>query len=188
MSENLRVEPIHHSAIKAAESQHYDHPFISLFESVLPDLHRYVARQCPPDDVDDVCADIFAEVYLRWPWAPDSLESQRMWVFGFARNKLHELNRAKRYRVSLSDRLANHSLTSKYTEFEPIVTANDRVKRLLVQIPDKEREVILLTVFAGFNSAETAQILGTTVTAVTTRASRARKHLKRLIENEGIAR
>jgi len=158
--------------------------FRDLFNSVLPNLHAYIARQCEPSEVEDLAADVMSAVYQHWDRAPATLEQQRMWVFGFARNKLLELRRKKRYGASLLTKIGSQANTDT-TRFDNQINANDRVKRLLAQLPEKECEVIYLTVFAGFNSTETAQILGITPSAVTTRAARARQHLKTILEAEG---
>lgn len=159
-----------------------DESFRSLFNSVVPDLHNYVARQCPPSDVDDITAEIMGEVFVHWENAPDTRERQRMWVFGFARNKLKEVARRQRYGDALIARTSTNYAVDE--EFESLTVGNDRVRRLLNRLPDKERETLYLTVFAGFTCAETAAILGVSTSAVTTRVSRARKHLKRIISAE----
>jgi RNA polymerase sigma-70 factor, ECF subfamily len=170
--------------MKAPDSNVGNDDFRELFDSVLPDLHNYIARQCSASEVDDLCAEIMAEVYFHWPWAPTGLTNRRMWVFGFARNKLLEYQRRKRHSSSLIQKVSNHSPTSA-PDSQNLVAANDRVRRLLAQLPEKERETVYLTVFAGFSSAETAQILGISISAVTTRASRARQHLKKILEQDG---
>ena len=156
--------------------------FAVLFESVIPDLILFLCLRCEASEVDDVAADIMAEVYSHWNLAPADLEAQRMWGFGFARNKVREFARRRKQQSKVSERTVVNERTNP--EFETIIAGNDRVIRLLSLLPDKESEVIQLTIFGGFSCSETAQILGVSTTAVTTRAARARQHLKRIILNE----
>jgi len=168
--------------MNAPDPEVVNQQFRELFDSVIARLHAYLARQCDPSDVDDVAAEVMSEVYAKWERAPAGLENQTMWVFGFARNKLHELARQKRKGFSIIKAVSSSTPVS--TELGGYVDEKDRVKRLFTQIPEKEREVIYLSVFSGFTSSEIAAILGISPTAVTTRAQRARQHLKKIIASE----
>jgi len=159
-----------------------DPEFRALFDSVLPDLHAFVARQTPLSEADEVTADIMAAVYARWRKAPSVLEEQRKWVFGFAVNILKEFHRKQSRQTSLVTKL-NREPGESYS-FDEVIAGKDRVKHLLSLLSDKERDVVLLTIFSGFTCAETAQILHISTTAVTTRVARARKHLQDLINVE----
>jgi len=156
--------------------------FRVLFDSVLPDLHGFIARQAPPAEVDEIAAEIMGAVYARWDKAPSALEDQRKWVFGFAVNMLKEFHRKQLKHTSLFTRL-NWEQREFYS-FDEVITGIDRVRHLLGLLSDKERDVVLLTVFSGFTCAETAQILGVTTSTVTTRVARARKHLQAFIKAE----
>jgi RNA polymerase sigma-70 factor, ECF subfamily len=156
--------------------------FRLLFQSVIGALHGFVARQCPPAEAVDITAEILTEVFAHWANAPNSLSEQRKWVFGFARNKLKEDARRHAYSVSAAQLVAANQ--PQAYSFDELTAANDRVRRILHRLPEKEREAVTLTVFAGFTAREAADILGINTSAVTTRVSRARKHLKRIIESE----
>lgn len=162
--------------------------FRVLFDSVTKDIHRYLARQCEPQDAEDLTADIMTAIYSRWSSAPSTLEAQRKWAFGFARNRIMQESRRRSRTISVDHFIQPEQTEAITQSVEARTIASDRARRLLARLPTKEREALYLRIFAGFNSAETAEILGVTTSAVTTRLNRAKRHLQTIIEREELQR
>lgn len=57
--------------------------------------------------------------------------------------------------------------------------------RALMALGESERAAVYLHYYEGYSTAETAEILGISQTAVTTRLGRAREHLRKRLEAEG---
>ena len=59
------------------------------------------------------------------------------------------------------------------------------VLRQVMELKAGEREILYLIYYEGFSTRETAALLGSSQTAVTTRRQRARKKLRERLEEEG---
>ena len=59
------------------------------------------------------------------------------------------------------------------------------VQAALMQLPDKQRAAIVLTVYGGHNHAEAAKILGCSETTVSWRVFAARRRLKKILSRQG---
>jgi RNA polymerase sigma-70 factor (ECF subfamily) len=155
-----------------------------MFGSVYPDLHRYFVRRLGPSDAEDAVADTLSAVLAKWPDAPGTLDEQRAWAFGFAKNKALEVERA---RVRHS-KLAAISTVAAERDHEAgsdqAIIALDRARYLLDKLPEAEREAVYLTAVSGLSAKEAAQALDCSVSAITTRVSRGRARLKELLANE----
>lgn len=158
--------------------------FEALFGSVYPDLQRYFVRRLGPDDAEDAVAETLAAVLAKWDQAPETLDRQRAWAFGFARNKLREAERARMRQVELAQASAAVADPEAIAGPDEQVAALDRARHLLDQLPDAEREAVYWTAMAGLTSAEAADVLGCSTSAITTRVSRGRARLKELLANE----
>lgn len=131
---------------------------------------------------EDVVADALATVFARWGDAPASLDEQRAWAFGITHHKLQEAFRKRSRAIAVVSVLHAGPTASAAADDE--VAALDRARRLLERLPTAERNAVYLTVVAGLTSAETARILECSVTAVTSRVSRARHSLRAILEAE----
>jgi len=158
--------------------------FEDLFGAVYPDLQRYFVRRLGPDDAEDAVAETLAAVLGKWDQAPPTLERQRAWAFGFARNKLREAERARSRDAQLVAASAQHAEPDLVHGPEDALAAMDRARHLLDQLPEAEREAVYWTVMGGLTSAEAAEVLGCSTSAITTRVSRGRARLKELLAAE----
>jgi len=133
-------------------------------------------------DADDLASEVMSSVLARWADAPPNLEDQRRWVFGFVNNKSREEDRKRRRQLVTETLVANGTVAASPPE--DTISGADRVRWLLLQLRQKERDVLYLAVIEGYSISETAAILNITETAVTTRLCRAREHLRTIISSE----
>jgi RNA polymerase sigma-70 factor (ECF subfamily) len=149
-----------------------------LFSGVYRDLYVHIVRRVGPDSADDVLADTFTSLWVRWPVVPASMAERRARTFGIARHRLGEESRARHRRARLAARLAGQ----RPREVPPVDNAtitDQRVDDLLAQLHPCERDAFELSVIAGLTSAEVAGVLGCSPSAVTSNVYRARKRLER---------
>lgn len=160
--------------------------FRSLYESVYPDLLRFVQRRCDPVHVDDVVADACLVVWRRLDELPASHDSARAWIFGIARNVLLSRHRGERRRRALAVRLADPtaSMSSAGSGVDPAadeVVSRVDLGRAWSCLSDDHQEALALAVFEGLNAPEGAAVLGISPVAFRLRLSRARHALRRQI-------
>jgi RNA polymerase sigma factor (sigma-70 family) len=155
------------------------------FEAFYLEQHRsiysYVARRVRSEgtEVADLVADIFAIAWRRVEDIPPPPED-RLWVFGVARRRLLEHHRRQESRTRLLTRLAAQPAP------EPSAATPDpvhlRLRAALEQLPQLDREVLLLVIWDGLSHAEAASVFGCSVNAIASRLKRARAQLRRALE------
>lgn len=121
-------------------------------------------------EAEDAVQDVFLKLLTHGRGIPP--EKMRSWLLTVTANLCRDRLRAgKRHPV---EELPEELPDAGYTE-------SDLVTEVMA-LPEGEREVIHLFYYEGYSVKEIARILGISGTAVTTRLSRARKHLKERLE------
>lgn len=104
----------------------------------------------------------------------------RPWLYTIAANlrREHFRRRGRRPEVSMEERPGREPSSS------PEVSSPEArlLRRALQELPQHEREVLVLHWFEGLSMAEVAEVLGASRSAVKVRAHRAYKKLKVLLE------
>jgi RNA polymerase sigma factor (sigma-70 family) len=153
--------------------------FEQLFCDTRTDLLAYVIRRS--QSAEDA-ADVLAETYLiAWQKldAIPSGERARLWLFGVARNLLLKGASRRRSRHALVERLAGE-LRSAHPPHA--LVDDDRSGALhaaLAALPERHREVLMLTAWEGLTPKQISAVVGTPVNIVRVRLHRARTRLKR---------
>lgn len=125
-------------------------------------------------DAEDITQEAFLRLYrFNGEFAAD--ENCKAWLL--------------RVTVNLSKNLLRSSWFTKREELSEDIPSADREDLGLIEcvmsLPPKYRAVIHLYYYEGYSSKEIADILGITLTAVTTRLKRGREKLKELLLKEG---
>jgi len=134
-------------------------------------VYRYFRRRTEGvSTAEDLCAEVFR---IAWQKSADR-ELSVLMVFGIARNILRNHYRSNARSLNLA-----HQLEAQRSH--PLDSDDGAVREALDQLTPGEREVLLLTYWDGFTSAEISELLNISATAVRMRVSRARKQLSQLL-------
>jgi len=163
--------------------------FGKLFDEHAGALHRYLARRVGPTIADDLVSDAFLTA-LRQRHAYDPARAGfRAWLYGIASNlvrrHVRDELRALRASARLSVDAPSDGLAGAVAER---LDARARVARLagaLAALSAEDREVLLLTSWAGLSPAEIAAALDIPAGTVRSRLHRARRWLRANAENFG---
>jgi RNA polymerase sigma factor (sigma-70 family) len=153
--------------------------FEQLFRDTRTDLLAYVMRRS--QSAEDA-ADVLAETYLIAWQKLDAIpagERARLWLFGVARNLLLKGASRHRSRHALVERLAGE-LRRAHPLHAPV--EDDRssgLRAALAALPERDRELLMLTAWEGLTPKQIAAVVGTSVNIVRVRLHRARTRLKR---------
>lgn len=161
--------------------------FEHFFRATVNEIRRYAVRQVGQELADDVVSDTFTVVWRRWHELSDDDRERRAWLYVVARNTARQADRGKRRRERLA--LKSWSRRSSESIVDPAVgiVGDDHVSRLLARLPTSEREAMELLIWANLTPTQAAQVLGCSVTALSTRLTRARRHLAVALEQETVA-
>ena len=162
-----------------------------LIRAIRPAVLRYVlARGLNDYDADDVTQDSCVAVLQSLDgWRN---EGRPVWalVFAIVRNKLADLCRAQaRQRDTLLRDLAVHLVPRQETPAELVERdeSTAQVGELLQRLPPTQRDVLMLRIVVGLNSAETAEALGLTAGSVRVIQHRGMTSLRELLKTDKVA-
>lgn len=131
-------------------------------------------------------ADLLAQVYLVAWRRRDALPpqgQQRPWLYGIARLVLAEHHRTRPGHAALDDLTEQQVVTGRGAPADDPHAGGPSeqvaaLRRALADLPDADRELLLLTVWDGMSSAEAARSLGISAGAARVRLHRARHRLR----------
>lgn len=160
--------------------------FGELFGTHAAGLRRYLARR-----VGGACEDLVAETFLvalreRGAYDP-ARAGVRAWLYGIATNLLRHHVRAEVRALHATARLVGHREVAEphHDRVAERVDAADRVRRLagaLARLPARDRDVLLLTSWAGLTATEVGEALGIPAGTVRSRLHRTRRALREQAE------
>jgi RNA polymerase sigma-70 factor (ECF subfamily) len=152
----------------------YQKPLFSFIFRMVGDFHK--------------AQDIFQETFFRVfrnAWRYDESLRFSPWLYRIARNLcLEEIRRRKRVKIILVDegaKLQPKELWGRETLDEEVEEMRRIVERAILQLPERQREVLLLRENQGLSYEDIAQITGMSVPAIKSCLHRARMALKDIL-------
>ena len=145
----------------------------------------YCYRRLHRDDVNDAVADVFLIAWRKINQAPAGDEAL-LWLYGVARNVVHNHNRSARRRRRLAAKMASLA-PSTIPDPEVQVVRRDEDQRLLTavdRLKPTEQELLRLRAWEELSLAEIGEVVGLSTRAVESRLARIRKRLAVLLEQE----
>jgi RNA polymerase sigma-70 factor (ECF subfamily) len=158
-----------------------DLAFARLYEQHWDAIYRFLARLTGDGELaSDVAQEVFVQLYRK---PPDSAAPLRAWLARVALNRGYNALRSDRRRRAREDSLAGDP-TGPASVADPASTeaANraeerDTVRRVLLQLPQRQRECLALRA-EGLSYAEIAGVLGLAPGSVGTLLARAERAFK----------
>jgi RNA polymerase sigma factor (sigma-70 family) len=164
--------------------------FGSVFTEHAPPLHRYLARRAGAAVADDLVAEVFLVAWRRRASFDPARGGLRPWLYGIATNLLHRHQRDEQRALAATARLAGSAAPAASPEdrIADRVDAAARVRTLaagLLKLSDGDRDVLLLTSWAGLSADEVGAALGIPAGTVRSRLHRVRRQLRATPTTEG---
>jgi RNA polymerase sigma-70 factor, ECF subfamily len=154
-----------------------DDTFAQLVRDHLVPVRRYAARRVPPDDVEDVVAEVFATAWRHRAKLPDP---PRFWLLRTAWFHIQRTSRGRRRELRLAARLSGQRPDRVDGPEESAVEAL-RVRSAMARLSDTDQEVLRLAAWEGLSAAEIADVLVCSPITARARLHRARRRLARLL-------
>ncbi len=136
-----------------------------------------VRRVREPQDAADVVAETFLVAWRRQADVPAGDEA-RLWLYGVARRALANQARSERRRERLAERLRHELPAAVAAVSAPRTSAEFAVLAALRELPEPDREVLLLAGWEQLEPGQIAAVLGITGVAARARLLRARRRLR----------
>jgi RNA polymerase sigma factor (sigma-70 family) len=160
-------------------SWHEPDRFAEVFDRYYDRIHGFVARRLGPSLADDIASETFLIAFDRRRRYDLAQPSARPWLFGIASNLIARHHRAevRQYRA-LARAGAIEAVDGHAERVNGRVDAAAQRARLgaaLVEIAERDREVLLLVAWAQLSCEEVARALGIPAATARTRLHRARR-------------
>jgi RNA polymerase sigma factor (sigma-70 family) len=142
------------------EDSRRDAQLESIFRTHVADLYRYIYRQVHHAIIaEDLTSVVFLKA-LRWLQPDRSPESVKGWLYATARSTIadywHEHTQVHLLPLEAAEEILMPSLENN-EQMQPLQA---RIQRLLDGLPTRERDILTLRYFQGYNAAEIGQALG----------------------------
>jgi RNA polymerase sigma-70 factor (ECF subfamily) len=158
--------------------------FAALYRAHGSAMLAYFRRRLAGGDADDAVADVFEIAWRRFESIPDDDGRARAWLYGVARNVLHNRVRSKTRRRRLETKLGGQApRRTPDTELQVVRRLQDQiVLEAVMRLPEKYRETLILAEWDGLPREQIADLMGVSRAAIDQRISRAYKRLGRLVD------
>lgn len=151
--------------------------------SALPSLRAFaISLIGKHDKADDLVQDTILKAWAK----QDSFElgtNIKAWLFTILRNEFYTQMRKRGREVQDSDGLMTEQLAVHPSQYGALDLKDFR--KALDQLPDDQREAIILIGASGFSYEEAAEICGCAVGTIKSRVSRARTRLQEILHVDG---
>lgn len=159
--------------------------------ALIPRLRRYARMLCADAAAsDDLVQETLERACARLSsWRPGS--DLRAWVFAIMHNLFISETRRPRHRFERPMEPASELFDApQQVDHDPAVSWGLAVdlERALRQLPDVQRQILLLIAFEDMSYEQVADVLGVPVGTVMSRLSRGRARLRQLMERDAPAR
>lgn len=152
--------------------------FLSELEQCIPALRRYAFTLFfNQEEADDLVQDCLEHALNKQSlWKPDT--SLRAWLFTMQHNLyINQLRKQGRQPImDVETEFLGHRLEPDKSDI-----LMDDINRCIQQLPDEQRQVLLLVTVEGFTYQQVAKIIASPVGTVMSRLSRARNTLQILM-------
>jgi RNA polymerase sigma factor (sigma-70 family) len=163
--------------------------FAEVFDRYHAEIHGYVSRRLGPSLADDVASETFLIAFSRRQRYDVAQADARPWLYGIASNLIarHRRAEARHYRALaravVDDRFDGD--TAGLAGRLDAKTMRGRLAAALVEIRDRDREVLLLVAWAQLSCEEAARALGIPAGTARSRLNRARKKTRAALATTG---
>lgn len=165
---------------RAEPSQSFQEGIIA----AIPNLRAFATSLCGRASMAD---DLVQETLMRaWAKHDSFQEGTKLlaWLFTILRNEFYTVLRKRKREVEDIDGEHAAKLVTKPSQLPSLDLEDFQVA--LTQIPDEQREALVLIGIAGFSYIEAAEIMGCAVGTVKSRLSRARTRIEQILEGEEV--
>lgn len=161
--------------------------FDVLFKAVSPRIYPYLVRSARDRAVaDDLLQEVFLNVHrARATYHPGS--PVLPWIFAIARHAAASRARSvTRKREDVREDLSD--IPAAQPDPEPDDPRMEAITEAIAELPESQREVVMMLKVSGLSLADVAKATGSTVGAVKLKAHRAYEALRKKLAARGVGR
>jgi len=163
--------------------------FAAIFDRYGALMLSFLERRVGPDVAEDLLAELFRVAFERRSSFDPSRQDAAPWLYGIATNLLRRHRRSQERRLRAVARMLAESSLSTDDFTEELADRLDAVQRLplvvaaIWDLPEPDREVLLLVAFEGLAHNDVADAMGIPEGTVKSRLNRARRVLRERLDD-----
>ncbi len=163
-----------------------DRSFKDELVELIPFLRAFARTLCgDPATADDLAQETLLKAWKsRGQFEPGT--NLKAWTYMILRNHFYSEKRRAWRQAAWDEEKAERTLTA--ASDQAAVLELDELRRALAELPDEQREALMLVGAAGFAYDEAAKICGCAVGTIKSRVNRARKALEAIHDAGAFAR
>ena len=159
--------------------------FVAVFERHFGLIHRYLQVRAGAASADDLAAQTFEIAFRRRGDYDPSWPDARAWLFGIALNLVREMRRREeRQQRALARLVPREGDLDASLERVEAGGGSAALRRALAEIPEEERDLLLLYACLDLSYDECARALGIPIGTVRSRLHRLRTRLRERLAPE----
>ncbi len=155
---------------------------VAILEATARDLLRHLERRVGTDDAPDALVETMTAAWRRARSMPADDQEARLWLFGIARNVALNIDRGRRRRSLLVERLRGS--VELHESSPPPSDVDLDVRAALDQVDPGLAELLRLVHWDGFAIGEAARILGVPASTARSRYQKAKRAVGAMLEPE----
>ncbi len=157
--------------------------FRQLYAATYADVSRFVLRRVPHSHVEDVTAEVFVVAWRRLPDIPECPGEATAWLLGVARLTLQNNSRGRQRYAALAVRVAENVPAQVDGDADAdLLSRRLDLAAAWPRLSPSHQEAIALIAWDGLSTAQAAAVVGVSPVAFRLRVSRARRALRRHLE------
>lgn len=137
--------------------------FVALYEYYFPKIYNYVRyRVTNPDTTDDLTSEIFERTLEKLDSYRPEKGKFSSWIFTIAHNTVIDYFRKQKCKVSVSIEKTGEIASTEYGSVDIIISEEIQgdIQKALMQLSDRERNLIALKFWAELSNRRIAQLTG----------------------------
>jgi RNA polymerase sigma-70 factor (ECF subfamily) len=164
--------------------------FGEIFDRHGASIFRFLVRRVGPEAAEQLLGDTFRIAFERRVTFDQTRATAAPWLYGIATNLLRRHRRSEARRLRATARLTAGADGDAVEEDRVIAAADAEallpsVAEAVLELPDAERDVLLLFAWEGLGYDDIAAALDVPVGTVRSRLNRGRQKIRDLVETRG---
>ncbi len=148
-----------------------------VWETFHAPLQQFIRRRVSDDDTaEDLLQDVFLDIHQHIDTLRD-VKKLESWIYQVTRNAIIDYYRSRRATTTLEEPEVLQ-LSEELPDEDIVTKLFPSVRAMVLSLPAKDRQALILTEYQGLTQKELAERLGVSVSGAKSRVQRAREKLK----------
>ncbi len=148
-----------------------------VWETFHEPLQQFIPRRVSDEaTAEDLLQDVFLDIHQHIDTLKD-VKKLESWIYQVTRNAIIDYYRSKRATATLDAPEALH-LSEELPDEDVVTELFPSVRAMVMSLPAKDRQALILTEYQGLTQKELAERLGLSLSGAKSRVQRAREKLK----------